>query len=89
MNDLIPFLAIIALTALILRHRYRMKLLAAATPALDALPRGMARVAVDPDARIASLEEKLVWLERLVRESAEKPRAELASPSPVTFVGRG
>ncbi len=78
METLIVFGSFVTIVVAVLRHRYRMKLLAAATSRPDlmhfaALERGAdpARVGKDAQAHVEALEERLEWLERLVRESGE------------------
>jgi hypothetical protein len=84
METLIVFGSFVTIVVAILRHRYRMKLLAAATPRpefahlspLAHFP-DATRGGKDAQARIEALEERLEWLERLVRESGEaKARVE-------------
>ena len=84
METLAVFGSFFGIIVVVLRHRYRMKLLAVATPRpelmhLAATPI-MGRPGADAQARIEALEERLEWLERLVRESADaQSRARVAS----------
>jgi hypothetical protein len=84
METFIVFGSFVAIITVILRHRYRMKLLSAAMPRPEfahfAATQAMTRPGAEAQARIEALEERLEWLERLVRESSDDgARARVAS----------
>jgi hypothetical protein len=87
MSDVLGMLAffgcVLAILHAVLRHRYRMRLLATAQPALHqaASAPGHGLAAADVEARVEALEERLAWLERLVRDGDATLRSRVSPPS--------
>jgi hypothetical protein len=79
----VVFGSFVATVSMTLRHRYRMKLLAAAmqTPGFSHLgPREREREGLaEMDARLEGLEEKLSWVERLASDREAQAAGALAS----------